>query len=153
MKPVFQEVFDEGRGDCYRCCIASLLDLPRQVVPNFRSQETDTGVHMATLAREWLRKHFNLSLVEIYMHQLPECSDDFRLVGGTCGTLLIATYDSPNIPNAQHAVVGEIDEHGLNIRIVHDPNPNGKPITTYPRFISFLVPLHPRSKEWLNDTK
>jgi hypothetical protein len=143
MKPIFQAIVDKGRGDCFRCCLASILELERDEVPNFRELMNLTGVDMMAIARQWLKDKFDLSLVTIYMHGVPECGDDFRLTGGIEGTPLIVTVDSPNIPGAQHAVVGEIDDQGINVRIIHDPHPNPKPIETYPLFISMLVPLRP----------
>jgi hypothetical protein len=39
MKPVYQEVVDEHKGDCMQAAIASLLELPLNEVPDFINQE------------------------------------------------------------------------------------------------------------------
>lgn len=143
MKPVFQQIVDKDSGDCFRACLASILELDCEDVPNFRAMVNESGADMMDFAREWCLKNYNISLVSIFMNKIPDCGDDFRLTGGCEGTPLIASYESPNLEGCTHAVVGEIDKHGLNITITHDPNPNGKPIESYPRFITLLVPLNP----------
>src|SRR4051812_36660798 len=35
MKPVFQTEFGRGKGNCYAACLASILELPINSVPNF----------------------------------------------------------------------------------------------------------------------
>ena len=35
MKKVYQRIVDPARGDCYKCCIASILGLEYEDVPNF----------------------------------------------------------------------------------------------------------------------
>ena len=144
MKPVFQSIVSSGRGDCFSACLASLLELPIHDVPNFRALEADSGTQMMTLARQWLYENFGLSLVGIYMGAgAPESGEDFRLSGAIKGTPCIGAFTSPNVEGANHAVVGEIDEQGLNFILTHDPNRNGKPIDTYPLFLYFLVSLQP----------
>lgn len=35
MKKVYQRIIDPKKGDCFKCCIASLLELDYDEVPNF----------------------------------------------------------------------------------------------------------------------
>lgn len=39
MKKVYQRIIDPKKGDCFKCCIASLLELDYDEVPNFVEQE------------------------------------------------------------------------------------------------------------------
>ena len=34
MKPVFQTAYGEGKGNCYAACVASVLELPLEVMPD-----------------------------------------------------------------------------------------------------------------------
>lgn len=137
MKPVYQEITELGKGDCFRCCLASLLETEREAVPNFRALETDTGVCMMDAARDWLRERHKLSIVTVYVG-----GDDLALADASSGTPCIATVESPNRKGGQHAVVGEIDDSGMNFVITHDPNANGKKVSTRPIYLQFLVPLN-----------
>lgn len=140
MIKVYQEIIAQGSGDCFSACLASILELPISSVPKFAR---DHGARMNIVAREWLHEHFNLSLVSIRLEDRDHVyqGKDLRLVGGVCGTPCILTYPSPNIPGSFHAVVGQIDEHGLNFQIIHDPNPKGAEIRGYPVVAEFLVPM------------
>lgn len=148
MKPVFQQVLDKGRGDCWSACIASLLELDLSDVPNFRAMEEDTGVDMKVEARKWLKERFGITSVTIYMgERSPEEPEEWRLTGAIEGTPCIGTFKSINYEGVQHAVVGEIDEYGLNFLVTHDPRPTGQRFKDgwngYPLFLEFLVPLSP----------
>ncbi|HXG85964.1 MAG TPA: hypothetical protein VNI84_18225 [Pyrinomonadaceae bacterium] len=145
MKPVYQKIIDVGRGDCFSACLASLLEMPLEDVPNFRALETDNpnGDNMTKLACGWLHRHFNLSLITIYNGLELKTGADIRVTNAFPGTPCIACVKSPNFENANHSVCGEIDEQGMNFVLTHDPNPNGKPISSRPLFLQFLVPMKP----------
>lgn len=49
MKPVEQTILAPPHGDCFRACIASLLELPIEEVPNFGQEEGEP-------AGEWFQK-------------------------------------------------------------------------------------------------
>lgn len=54
MKPVMQLVVDKGKGDCWRCCIASILELPAEAVPNFVGDaQPKFGQQHCDLAKRW----------------------------------------------------------------------------------------------------
>lgn len=143
MKPVFQEIIEAGRGDCFSACLASLLELPLYAVPKFRKEETETGINMMAAARQWCRERFGLSLITIQMQEI-ETGKDIRIMGAFEGTPCIAGGVSPNLPDCLHAVVGEI-RNGLNFHLTHDPNPSGKGIVGYPKHLYFLVPMDPQT--------
>lgn len=142
MKPVFQENIDAGTGDCFSACLASILELPLDAVPKFRRDNPVPNDMMAD-ARRWLAENFGLSIVTIQMEKELRTGEDIRLIGAHPGTPCIAGGVSPNVEGVCHAVVGEIDEHGMNFRLTHDPNPSGKGIVGRPLHLYFLVSLNP----------
>lgn len=145
VKPVFQEIISAGEGDCFSACLASLLELPLYAVPKFR-KETSTGSEMMAAARQWCKENFGLSIVTIQMENFETAvGEDIRLLGAFPGTPCIAGGVSPNLPDCHHAVVGELDEDGMNFQMTHDPNPSGKGIAGRPKFLYFLVPLNPQN--------
>ena len=145
MKPVFQEIIDEGTGDCFSACLASILELPIGEVPKFRR---DHGREMMKAARKWCAENFGLSIITIQMEDLDDEElegKDIRLIGAVEKTPCIAGGKSPNLENCSHAVVGELDRHGMNFDITHDPNPSGKGIVGRPTHLYFLVPMKPEN--------
>lgn len=145
MKPVFQEIIDAGQGDCFSACLASLLEIPLAEVPKFR-RDNPYPKNMVTAAREWCKERFDLSIITIQMEDLETASgEDIRIIGAFAGTPCIGGGTSPNLPNCLHAVVGELDEQGLNFRMTHDPNPSGKGIVGRPKHLYFLVPMKPQN--------
>lgn len=140
MKPVFQENVDAGTGDCFSACLATLLEIPLSRVPKFRA-ENPAPKDMMAAAREWLNDNYGLSIVTIKMEKELNSYDDIRLVGAVGGTPCLAGGVSPNIEGAMHCVVGEVDRHGMNFVMTHDPNPSGKGIVGRPVNLYFLVPM------------
>ena len=41
MKKVYQAVFEEGLGDCFRACVAAIFEFPIEHMPNFWEQTQD----------------------------------------------------------------------------------------------------------------
>ena len=141
MKPVFQQLIDAGHGDCFSACLASLLEIPLEAVPKFR-RDNPAPNDMMKEARKWLAENFGLSIVTIQMEKELRTGADLRIIGATPGTPLLAGGQSPNVEGCQHCVVGEIDEHGMNFRMTHDPNPSGKGILGRPMHLYLLVPMN-----------
>lgn len=140
MKPVYQNLIHPGEGNCFSACLASLLEIPLELVPNFR-KENPIPNDMMKAAREWLAENFGLSIVTIQMEKELKTGEDLRLIGATPGTPVLAGGKSPNFEGVQHCVVGEIDKHGMNFVMTHDPNPSGKGLDGRPMHLYFLVPL------------
>lgn len=131
MIPVDQAFLTErdGFGDCWRACVASILELPRSDVPTWR-EVTDSSEQWAA-TRSWLQpRGWDL----IYLHPwLPRPEDHPQRYVIVCGT-------SPR--EVAHAVVGDMavpiverrddlasDHYGReitrnHIHIAHDPHPS-----------------------------
>jgi hypothetical protein len=109
---VDQRIIDQGRGDCLRSCVASILELAPDQVPNFSDFCKYADVNWSIPMWNFLRER-GMAFVTVYPPHLPH---------GYC----VAVGPSPNIPGAFHAVVWKGSE------IVHDPNPSRKGLAGEP---------------------
>ena len=121
MKPVFQRCVDFGHGDCFSACLASILELDLDSVPNFRSDSMHDGRLMIEHILEWLHPR-GVSYFELDLWK------------GQANWSFLETYCILTIPSqiyleGKHAVVGLWERQGDTtlLKIVHDPNPNNEP--------------------------
>lgn len=148
MKPVFQQIFDERKGDCFAACLASLLEIPLADVPNFREIQTSGGRDMIQLADEWLRENHRKRFlgIEIYHPSGGERTDICllnRLFYANEGEYVLLSGESPR-KNADgstkyHCVIGKADCWGFDV--VHDPHPEGGGIVGQPYGVKWILPL------------
>jgi hypothetical protein len=146
VKPVFQQVVDKGKGDCWRCCIASILELPAEAVPNFvGEQRMKFGFMACDLAKRWLNER-GLTLLEC-RNKPFDALNWFYLPGVYC----IASVPSQRFEKTSHAVVAQWqvdseDEHVTSFKIVHDPSPFNKPYPAdiEPHGLAYIVPFRPQ---------
>ena len=128
MKPVYQIVFDDGLGDCFRACIASIFEFPIKNIPNFWEQTQDVD-EFWQLINDWTVEHKGLRCLSVEFRK--------RDVHLTDGILCIAIgFRAPNNKVA-HAVVWK---DGL----VHDPHPANTGLCNKPRDFALFIPLDPR---------
>ncbi len=131
MRPVYKTRED----DCLSACIATLLDIPCEDVPVFR---TDSNSEQMKSCQRWLRKR-GYSLVEV---DLPKRGKrDASKWPWQCQDVPIYVILTISWAGGQftHAVVGRL--HKNRITVVHDPERNA----AYPkrrRFskMAFLLP-------------
>jgi hypothetical protein len=137
-----QFVATHGKGNCVQAAIASILDLRLEDVPAFRdlpAQDVESGIDRFLQSRglrrisvrfsgafEWGDAFFQDSLY----HPLGECY--------VCGPPVLIYGKSPR-SSTGHAVVGHIS--GANVRITHDPHPDGTGIDGPPHSIHWIVPV------------
>lgn len=148
MKPVFQTVLNETKGNCLSAAIASLLELDIRDVPNFDVLNGD----FIQRVNEWLEPR-GLGWLRIIMPRqdrgpgrvqvgrLPESGEEFRHHPLPEGVLCLATGKSTR-GEWCHSVVGRVTD-GYNFELLHDPHPSGEGIEGLPLCIEFLVPLNP----------
>lgn len=149
MKPVFQKIFDDRKGDCFAACLASLLEIPLEEVPNFRDlQEQPGGKDMVWQADEWLReKHSKRFLgIEIYHPGGGERTDICllnRLFCANQNEFVLLSGESPrkNVDGSKkyHCVIGKADCWGFEV--VHDPHPEGGGIVGQPYGVKWILPI------------
>ncbi len=119
--PVDQTILGDG-GDCYRCCIASILGVDAEQVPHileFHSNE-DVERHWFNITVDLARENWRL---RVYLcdgenaHAVP--ADVATIIGG----------DGPR--GRSHAVVG------IGTEMVHDPHPSRAGLTRVTDFMWF----------------
>ena len=122
--------------DCFRTCVACLLDLEPWEVPDFVGDEDDRGGGQWWIAfGQWLSAR-GLAAVSIHDqvgHSLTVWRDLYH----------VASAMGPR--GRRHAVVGrlEADDKELRWHLVHDPHPSGAGLTEEPDRFYFLLPLDP----------
>lgn len=115
MTPVDQQILEDGRGDCLRACVCSVLDLDPDEVPNF----ADFGFMDAV--DKWLND-MGKAFLRI---SLPKETNVNAFYFWTPGPMLVwGTSPRPRLDGGtkQHMVVAKPKGYGLEI--VHDPHPD-----------------------------
>jgi hypothetical protein len=102
MKPVDQNAFGPEKGNCFSACVASILELPIDDVPQFMTSEN----WWHGFAR-WCARQGYLALVDYRVPDEP-ATLGYSILGG----------ESPRHPGSGHAVVA------LDGVMVHDPHPD-----------------------------
>lgn len=120
MKPVDMiDVRDEKNpeavGDCFRCCIASLLELPVSEVPHFTQEGIERKIHWTWLVNQWLDPR-GFWYMEYEWKSFPVVYVPNIWVYG------IGSGWSPRFEGDQHAVVVRMRK--WEIEIAHDPHPS-----------------------------
>lgn len=134
MKPVDQTIFpigDEGRGDCFRACVASIFELPIEKVPDFCAKR-NWEEHL----EEWLA-HRRMGYVEVRIN-----GEEAVFAPVPRNILCILTGHTKRHPKRLHAVVGRTEGRGLTWGYLHDPHPD-KSFLTVAVHIMFFVSFDP----------
>lgn len=124
-------------GDCFRACLASVLEAPLSRIPHFMDMTMGMsgkhgGRHARRLARQWLRDELDIDLASIDPTSSPV--QDFPFV--------------VSVREAKHFVVMSPDGS-----VYHDPNPNRR---SAPRLVpaegddwlAIVTPYDPPPDEW-----
>jgi len=130
-------------------CIASILELSLDMVPNFVGNEFDGGENCHQACRKWLNER-GLYLVDVNLKNEEEIYsrlDWYFLQGAYC----IASVPSQRFKGGWHSVVMQlrkIDESSTRLVVAHDPNelnqPYGEDVKI--RRLQFIVPFVPKIK-------
>lgn len=118
MKEVYQTIFGAPEGNCLAACVASIMNLPLEEVPNFVVPEP---LKWRERLDDWLSEQ-GLGVVCIIGEALPNAYS-------------IACGPSPHGPY-DHCVVW------LNGDMVHDPHPSGDGILATADW-TYFVKLNP----------
>lgn len=117
MKPVDQDLFGVGVGNCFAACVASILELPLAEVPNFCCDYPENEWYQ--VFANWLNARGCMPLC------FPVGRSDqagWLKIARDCGTGVpwIGSGDNPD--GAKHSTVWMAD------KMVHDPNPSRRGI-------------------------
>lgn len=110
MIKVDQTKFVAGEGNCFPACIASILEVPLEEIP-----EVDESLKWG-----WM-KPFNDYLAEKGLAFIDVCLQQHKLYEPPVGVLCILSGPSPRF-DCDHSVVGRTQKDGLYM--VHDPHPS-----------------------------
>lgn len=119
MKPVYQDKYEPPDANCLQACLASLFELPLDVVPEF--QYLYPRSDWFSFVERWCIQNYRLQPVTINIQ--PDWKPlGFHLIGGKTAN------------GIEHVVVGYAGE------IVHDPVLTGTSLTphSYLIFVSML---------------
>ena len=108
MIPVFQTIVDKELGDCTRACIASILELPIDAVPNLARFPKNWYLVMVAFLRALDYDYYGTGFP--HSHKIKEY---------TVKGFVIASVKSRTFEGVNHSIV--INSKGI---CVHDPNPN-----------------------------
>lgn len=116
MTPVDQTRFGEGEGNCFAACLATILDLPLEAVPEMSCPEQ----FEIMLAWLWQRGQTAVEVNFRPRARFPEVFKGFGLKGTG---LAIASGKSPR-GDYDHAVVIAVDHNIQQVQFIHDPHPS-----------------------------
>lgn len=133
MKPVDQTKFGKGVGNCMMACIASILEIPLEDVPEIELQYADY-IERYYAWRAWFRSRgFGYLPFDVTE---PDADVIMRWDGYTIGS-----GDNPD--GISHAVVCYDEE------VVHDPNPSRRGIVK----ITGMTVIHPLNPLGANEAR
>ena len=124
MKPVNQTICNFKNGNCMQACVASILEVDLDQVPNFMEFGPDEYLKTIT---EWCK---SLGVIVINIDFAIKHDDVFELFEDS---YLIASGKSPRDETKNHAVVWK------NGSIVHDPHPDKTGLVGEPESFSVFV--------------
>lgn len=121
MKPVMQTNTNVPGGDCFRACVASILEIPLLDVPHYH--ETGTDERWWEKFQAWLSSR---GMIALYAE-----AGSLHAIPGYC--LMGVRTDPPTHPTNErwmHQVVGicTVDGNTVEVKVVHDPRPEPRRI-------------------------
>jgi hypothetical protein len=117
----------ESGGNCFACCVASLLELDLESVPNFHQEHQEKWVFPL---RDWLKPMglfplvCQLDISDAFLQDYVEGSGAVYIAGGITHR------------HSSHACIYRGGE------LLHDPHPDGQGLKTI-EDMTFLVPIVP----------
>ena len=125
MIPVKQTISNFVNGNCMQACVASIMEVPLETIPNFMC---DGEEFYERNLNAWL-KYQNFITIDVVI--------DKYNTGMLKDCYVIATGESPRSPDLNHAVVY------YNGKMVHDPHPDNTGIIGDPKMYTVFVSRNP----------
>lgn len=134
MIPVNQNNFTPEEANCFSACVASILELTIDEVPNFLTESKGQTVKMWAMVGQWLNKNGWGLLGIMSPGNFKEAGAIWKQCNfiGLKGCLALGTVLSQKLPGALHGIVigwkcDNPKRPWYNPIILHDPNPNNEP--------------------------
>jgi hypothetical protein len=128
MKKVYQTKFGNKSGNCFPACVASILEIPLESIPN-----------VCVLGEDWFDAFLFWCATMGFSY--VELREEYRKM--TDGQLCIVVGKSPRKDIRHHCVVGRFENE--EIEIVHDPHPDETGIDSIEQYGVF-IPVNPRKR-------
>lgn len=145
MIPVFQRIIDVGKGDCFKCCLASIFEQEYDNIPNFIEFKKS---YMDETASQWLST-FGYKILRLDLRDQNSIYQIEWMLAS--GIYCILSVDSQKYPGGAHAVVGQFirNKNEYSLEVVHDPNPDNMKYKDFDKdfkihSIRFFISTHPK---------
>lgn len=122
MKPVYQTTFGEPNGNCFAACVASLLEIPIEQVPEFMHKDGKLNWNWYDEFRDWLLQYGYTPLMLN--------NDDPGWITALKGAHYLMGVKGSH--GRMHSVIG------FNGEVVHDPYKHGTQIVEVCDYIVFV---------------
>ena len=122
MKPIDQTIFGLPLGNCLQACLASILELPLETVPNFNEE----GEMWFPRCCEWAMRH-GFSVIDIDVKGLDEWPwgcHGYWIASGPAdrGILHCCVYDGSELAHDPHPSRSGLHEiHHIMLVVAPDP--------------------------------
>jgi len=133
MKFIDQMVFEKGKGDCVRACLASILEFPIKDMPNFWEVAYNVE-EFWKLVNTWISDNYNYNCLITKNLPTLECKDILCIAIGSP-----AHCDGKECEEV-HAVIW------FEGKVIFDPHPNRAGLSKINSFL-FLIPTINRFKD------
>lgn len=135
MKPIMQTILKPPHGNCLQACLASILELTLDDVPNFCSTDLGPAEEWCQRMQQWLNDEYGMGWMPVLPSDQGEATyPEGTSIGYPLG-LSIKTGKSPR-DDWQHCCVAR------DSVVIHDPHPDGTGILP-PYSYDLLYPLDP----------
>jgi len=124
MKTVDQKIVGLGIGDCFRACVASILEFPIDNMPNFWEQTQDTH-NFWKLVNTWVYANFKCKFLVVTFTEETK-----HLISN----ILCIAFGQTDRSDEDHAVIW------LN-GLIHDPHPSKTGIINDPDTFAIFIPV------------
>lgn len=135
MKPVDQTKFTSTDGNCFAACVASIMELGLDDVPDL------AGPEQLDKLETWLKTR-GLSYVEVTLRPRSGKDGDmlFERFGLNGTGYIIAGGKSPR-GDWEHAIVVRVNNADNRVEFIHDPHPDRTWIRDI-QTLTIIVPVH-----------
>ena len=123
MIPIMQTICDFENGDCFRACVASILELPIEKIPNFMGNGPN---FFDENIRKWGDEN-KIRMIDIQFHDEENRDKSLK------DCYIIASGKSPRNNDFMHSIVW------FNGKIIHDPHPDKNGIVGNPEIFTLFI--------------